>query len=101
MTGDGWTYLIQAEGGGPVKIGSTGGDPMARLAQLQTGHPEELRIVGLYTGRGQERRLHGLLEHARIRGEWFDTNDRDVDVIVRICKIELGRGLESAFVEHG
>lgn len=42
-------YFIQAGESGPIKIG-VALDPCKRLAELQTGHYEGLRIIGLMDG---------------------------------------------------
>ncbi|MFH8392186.1 GIY-YIG nuclease family protein [Streptomyces sp. NPDC018036] len=66
-------YVIGAESSDLVKIGYTGGDPRTRLAQLQTGQPQQLYL--LWTcggGRDLERALHSRFAPYRSRGEWFD-----------------------------
>lgn len=68
-------YFVQAESGGPVKIGRSMGHRLAsRLAALQTAHPERLRITRLIAGDAHiEREIHSKLSHLRLRpdGEWF------------------------------
>lgn len=68
-----FTYFIQAQCGGPIKIGFAK-DPQYRLAQLQTGNPEPLVIIALIPG-NVESYLHQLFEHFRISGEWFHPNE--------------------------
>lgn len=78
-----FTYFIQVEDprlpppgpGGPIKIGCAG-DPNARLLQLQTACPYELRLLGYVPG-GQklEKELHKKYAHLRLRNEWFDTTE--------------------------
>ncbi len=64
-------YFIQSGDAGPIKIGLAW-DAHKRLAALQTGHPEELRLLGTIPGNAEvERRLHDRFSHCRIRGEWF------------------------------
>lgn len=65
------TYLIAADDSPLVKIGYTGGDPMKRLAGLQTGQPATLRLVRFWPG-DYERALHRRFAQHRKRGEWFD-----------------------------
>jgi hypothetical protein len=70
---DNWTilYFIQAESGGPIKIGIAR-DPERRLATLQTGNPEPLVIRRqIRCSADMERRLHALFRSAHIQGEWF------------------------------
>lgn len=66
-------YLIQSGAAdGPVKIGFTLGPPEQRLALLQVGNPNELRLLGLIRGTVQnERELHKRFRNHHIRGEWF------------------------------
>lgn len=69
----GWIYAIQAETGGPVKIGFAQ-NPPERLRGFQAGCPIPLRIVGQWRCRdqyGMETRLHRRFASARLHGEWF------------------------------
>lgn len=81
-------YFIQATQSGLIKIGYTGGDVLHRLAELQVGSPEQLKLVCMMPGsRWDESRLHCNFGRFRARGEWFypvlmlirfvDDNDRD------------------------
>jgi hypothetical protein len=73
-------YFIQAGEGGPIKIGYSA-DPQERLAMLQVGNHEELRLLaainystgslGNKTAAHQESVFHRVFNVARIRGEWF------------------------------
>ena len=66
-------YFIQAEHGGPVKIG-TAKCAHDRLCGLQTGYPYRLVIRGILrnAGRPTERQLHSQFAECRLQGEWFD-----------------------------
>lgn len=65
------TYIIQAGPSGPVKIGKAD-DVEGRIAALQVGHPEELRLIRLVdTDFDAEPSFHDRFAHLRIRGEWF------------------------------
>lgn len=70
----GYLYIIQS-GTRPVyKIGITSGEPIRRLNQLQTGNPDELRIVDLYQTKHYvelEKKVHHYLRFHRVNGEWF------------------------------
>lgn len=69
--GETFLYFVQAENGGPIKIGLAL-DPEKRLAQLQTGHPERLVLCEVvWVTRSFERRLHTLFAAYRLHGEWF------------------------------
>jgi hypothetical protein len=65
-------YFIQAESGGPIKIGYAV-DVTDRVAVLQTGHPEALCVLAICDGtQRDERQIHADLASYRLRGEWFD-----------------------------
>jgi hypothetical protein len=66
-------YVIQAENGGPIKIGIAN-DIENRLNGLQTGNPNELKIVVsvFNVEASAERDLHEKYKDYRLSGEWFD-----------------------------
>jgi hypothetical protein len=67
-------YVVQAEHGGPVKIGwtSSGETLPKRLSILQTGSYRRLRIVHNEPGSlADEKALHREFKKHRISGEWF------------------------------
>lgn len=65
-------YFIRAKQSGRVKIGYTGGDGASRLAQLQTGSPEQLELLATIDGGlDVEKRFHELFDKCRVHGEWF------------------------------
>lgn len=76
----GWVYFIQHGGPeGAIKIGTTSGNPHARLRALQTGAPEPLRLLAAVPGDARlERELHAKFEALRTRegGEWFAADPR-------------------------
>lgn len=68
----GYVYFIQAETGGPIKIGYAS-NPQKRLGYLQNGNPARLAIIGLVLAQPSvERFYHERFAAGRIRGEWFD-----------------------------
>ena len=68
----GFIYFIRALVSGRTKIGFTTGDPYARLAALQTGNHEELKLFATLIGTERlERRLHDRFAALRENGEWF------------------------------
>lgn len=81
-----WTYFLQGDDGGPVKIGSTRRDPWWRLADIQAGYPfGRLRVVALKRGhRREERLLHVRFRKWRMLGEWFELNQDLVDFIATL-----------------
>jgi hypothetical protein len=71
----GWVYFVQAEHGGPIKIGYTEGAPQKRVASLQTASPARLRLVTYTVGdREKEREIHNRFSRARLNGEWFSAD---------------------------
>lgn len=69
--GSRFVYFIEAIGSDSIKIG-TASDPMARLADLQTGCPFELVLLATVPGGYQlEDELHERFSSSVLRGEWF------------------------------
>lgn len=67
-----FVYFVQGEPGNPIKIGYTK-DIDSRLAGLQTGCWERLRVLALIPGSpALEAAFHRLLRKDRREGEWFD-----------------------------
>lgn len=65
-------YFIQAGETGPIKIGKAD-KPMKRIAELQTGNPHPLRLVGAIDGGvNEEQALHQRFTRLRLHGEWFE-----------------------------
>ena len=67
-------YFVQAGWNGPIKIGFSD-DVDKRIAGLQTGNPEELRLLLVVPGTmGTEAAMHEQFAAARIRptSEWFN-----------------------------
>jgi hypothetical protein len=63
-------YFVAA--GSRVKIGWSK-KVAARMAQLQVGSPEPLKLLGVMPGgRLAEKRLHERFAASRLSGEWFD-----------------------------
>jgi len=85
-----WTYFVQAENGGPIKIGITSTNPSQRLAGLQTGSPLLLQFVGLING-DCEKKLHDQFRSARLHGEWFEPVPELIEFIQKHGNAELLR----------
>ena len=65
-------YFIANESDTAVKVGYTSSNPLSRLAGLQTGHHEKLRLIAVTEGdEAAERRLHSIFASDRLEGEWF------------------------------
>jgi len=71
-----WLYFIQANEGGPIKIGASR-DPHARLEAIQANCPFRLKILTMvfcdtpYGAWHLERKLHETFASGRLHGEWF------------------------------
>ncbi|WP_435627669.1 GIY-YIG nuclease family protein [Candidatus Ferrigenium straubiae] len=70
----GTVYFLSHGTSGPVKIGFTsGGNPLSRIRQLQTGAPEELNLLGSIAAEASiEPVIHTFLNVHNVRGEWFE-----------------------------
>jgi len=56
-----------------IKIGYTAGEPARRIAQLQTGQPQRIKLLGTIPGdMDAESGLHTELAPFRGSGEWFE-----------------------------
>jgi hypothetical protein len=84
-----YTYFIQSEDGGNIKIGSSR-NPSARLSSLQTGSPVKLRLVGVIE-KPIERELHSKFSEHRTHGEWFSPVKEILDFIKDECKDEYSK----------
>lgn len=86
---EGFIYFVCTGSGGPIKIGWSL-NPERRLAMLQVGNPERLKLVGAVAGtREDERRIHEVLAPEHIRGEWFFPNTSDPKVLVERMRERL------------
>lgn len=64
-------YFIQSGAAGAIKIGWAG-KPFKRMATLQVGNAELLRMLLVLPGdQPEEARLHSKFSDIRVRGEWF------------------------------
>jgi hypothetical protein len=69
----GYEYFVQAGDFGPVKIGWTAGWVWDRIAEIQTGHPDELFLIHCIDDASvaDEKRFHERFSNLRLKGEWF------------------------------
>jgi hypothetical protein len=66
-----------AEMGDWIKIGYTAGKPARRIAQLQTGQPQRIKLLGTIPGdMDAESSLHQEFRDYRVGGEWFEKSER-------------------------
>lgn len=69
-TATGYTYAIQATGGGLVKIGRSR-NPLWRATAIQSSSPVILELVTLAQDTNIERIWHRRYAEHRVNGEWF------------------------------
>lgn len=75
-------YFIQAEDGGPIKIGTTA-RLTVRLKELCKEAGDGLRVLAVIDGSYQEEsKLHRRFVHLRGVGEWFEPGDDLLGFIV-------------------
>lgn len=68
-TTEGKVYIAECQG--LYKIGYTSGDPLGRIAALQTGNPFPVELIGSIPGsRALEKHLHAVYRARKVRGEW-------------------------------
>ena len=82
----GYVYVVQC---GPYyKIGYRK-NPDQRITQLATQPPFELElkyIWGWSDARSLETELHRLFEHSHVRGEWFELDAMDLEILADLHK---------------
>ena len=81
----GYVYVIKQEDQHLYKIGYTQNrDISQRRSQLQTGNPDDLKVVGSFqcVGSVTEKALHSLFSEYRKTGEWFRLSPQDVKNIL-------------------
>ena len=75
-------YFVQAGVDGPIKIGHSTRVPRRRLAEVQTGCPQVLKLLLTMSGdKKLERKMHALFGHAHLHGEWFNPTAQLVEFI--------------------
>lgn len=76
-------YLLQADKGGPIKIGFTK-NPIRRFASIQVHNHVSLALLAVLDGdRSLEKSLHAKFAGLRLRGEWFEPG---LDLLAFIAK---------------
>ena len=74
-------YAIRCGERGPIKLG-VAGNPQGRLIELQVAHFETLVLLRAWEGgEAEEAELHRQFFHARIRGEWHQLRENELDAI--------------------
>jgi hypothetical protein len=83
----GLVYLIKCEK--MYKIGKTTNLPK-RFTSLQTASPYPLKLIHTIQCaelRNSERRFHQMFAAKRVRGEWFELSEEDVNYILNIKEL--------------
>ena len=93
-------YLIQAEGTNRYKIGTTQNID-ARIDQLKTGCPYELKLIKTIDGSAWiEHEIHEHFKYCRKKGEWFEFKNIE-SVTTYMDEVEsLERSDEDEWLEH-
>jgi len=91
LNGDhsGWVYLFHAENG-LTKIGQTD-NIEKRFASICHSSPIDVkkRYSCFVSNMGElERKLHRLFKKNRIRGEWFDLTDEQIQIAIDIIELD-------------
>lgn len=90
-------YVIGTDKNSAMKIGYSK-YPEKRLKQLQTGHPEELRLyyfqsVSSENVKLMEQAIHSTNRHKKIKGEWFNMTADDAIVEVQHAIIRYSENM--------
>lgn len=87
QTPKGYIYFVQAEGGGPIKIGHAF-DVAKRLSELQIGAPQALQVIATTPGtRATEDEFHRRFADDRLHGEWFESTPRLRSFIIAAAQV--------------
>ena len=77
------TYLVQNSTTGLYKIGKTANEVKIRVAQF-TGMSAGDNYIHGFIDRDIEQQLHKKYKDKRIKGEWFDLSQQDVNEILEL-----------------
>jgi len=90
-----FTYIIQGKPESPIKIGRSN-DPEKRKKEMQTGHPEQLRVLYQIPG-DIEIELQTLVKEYKVQGEWYSATALPIiKLVIKIIEInEKQKKIES------
>ncbi|HAS8561037.1 TPA: GIY-YIG nuclease family protein [Vibrio vulnificus] len=89
----GIVYFLYGEVTGLVKIGWTRASLVRRINQLQTGSPDQLRLLGIMRGtQAFEKELHAKFKPNHKHLEWFELSGEILRFIGSECLL-FGSGL--------
>ena len=96
MSKTGYVYLMKNNRNGYVKIGFTTKEPEFREKTLASEDPDISLIHKQYgLTMKEEKKLHELYADKRLRGEWFDLSDNEVDLItIKLQRMYVTRNLD-------
>lgn len=82
MKKTGYVYLMKNNRNGYTKIGFTKNEPSFREKTLASEDPDIELIHSTYgLTMGHEKKLHDMFSEKRLRGEWFDLGEGDINKI--------------------
>jgi len=82
---DNYTYVMFDKNTGYYKIGQST-QPKIRERTLQSEKPTIEMYLCVKSSKEKESELHSKFREKRIRGEWFDLNESDLDYIKTVLK---------------
>jgi hypothetical protein len=104
-------YLISAETNGKklYKIGYTKRKVEERIREFKTGNTAVFSIIEVFNskwGTKIESHLHKYFKSSKIRGEWFDLTDDDLDKWLDLCELshknfEIIESQNTYFIDRG
>lgn len=80
-------YLFRVRDSNMYKIGYTS-NIKKRIKQQQVGNPGEIELVHSFASRYPsllEKAMHGKFKSKKVRGEWFELTDDEVNSFVEHC----------------
>ena len=98
---DSLVYFVQAGNLPKVKIGYTTGAIRSRMANLQTGSCEVLRLRAcIWGGMALEEHLHSKFAADRLHGEWFQLSPEILAFLEMINRDRREQTLPPVLPEH-
>lgn len=83
---EGNVYLMRDNRSGYHKIGFTSGEPTFRESTLQAEQPDIELIWHVWKDMAYEAYLHEIFADKRVRGEWFDLDENDLQEIFEMSE---------------
>lgn len=86
----GWVYLIQNNDNGLYKIGFTS-DIKTRMKQLNHQYIDGIKEIAFLDSDdtyGDEKNIHAMFTSKKVKGEWYDLNQDDIEYFKNIQLIK-------------